>query len=582
MKKPLAIHRPGAIGDVLCILFLAARIIEKYGAFDLFVHRSVHNVLSEFVTTANLGCGFYSDDTYESEHKANYEKTVGIIGYPFKDGKPALMAQHLIWYFADELELPRNAKTAPPTIIMRAPHVNNLPASPYVTMQVKCGWSVLKDWDLANWNALAARIKELSYGVMQIGGKDDPKVEGANHSALGDFEASLLLQGHSVMHLGQDSVFNHSTHIYWTHRNGPVPSVILFGNTSPSGSGYAHNRNLWKGLKCQPCYVDPCANLIHKECLALITVDEVFAAFTEIVTGSVEKPPTLSAAIICKNEAKCIATMLRSIADADEIVVVDTGSQDETLEILAKLKAEELPQLRIEHFQWVDDYSAARNEVLKYVTGDWILSIDCDEELIIGGMARIRESIAHAKGRTLAVTMRGKGTLTELNNPVRLFRKGVKWVGRNQEVPDCNDGERCNVVIDYGYSPAHDLDPDRNLRMLQAAYKENHTCTRTMYYLAREYWYRKQYDKAAALWERYVRLSKFREERADAYLYLARIYWHTQKGDLARSACMNALTINAEFKEALLLMAEMSFPANAKAWLRYAATATNENVLFLR
>jgi tetratricopeptide (TPR) repeat protein len=120
------------------------------------------------------------------------------------------------------------------------------------------------------------------------------------------------------------------------------------------------------------------------------------------------------------------------------------------------------------------------------------------------------------------------------------------------------------------------------IRILSKEMLKSPNDTRTIYYLAREHWYRKQYSKAEELFERHVCLSSFLGERADAYLYLARIYWLTSRGDKARSACMNAITINADFKEALLFMADISFEHNAKRWREYASYATNERVLFVR
>jgi hypothetical protein len=55
-----------------------------------------------------------------------------------------------------------------------------------------------------------------------------------------------------------------------------------------------------------------------------------------------------------------------------------------------------------------------------------------------------------------------------------------------------------------------------------------------------------------------------------------------KQGEKARQYCLNALNINANFKEAILLMAEMSFEKNAKQWRKMAETATNEEVLFIR
>lgn len=87
--------------------------------------------------------------------------------------------------------------------------------------------------------------------------------------------------------------------------------------------------------------------------------------------------PTLGAYLIVKNEEhnikKCI-TNLQSVCD--EIVVVDTGSNDSTLEILSNING-----VQIEHFKWVNDFSAARNYAMSKMKSDYIFSIDADELL---------------------------------------------------------------------------------------------------------------------------------------------------------------------------------------------------------
>jgi glycosyltransferase involved in cell wall biosynthesis len=84
----------------------------------------------------------------------------------------------------------------------------------------------------------------------------------------------------------------------------------------------------------------------------------------------------LSVCLITKNEEKNIANCLKSVKDvADEIIVVDTGSTDKTVEIAKEYGAD------VHFFKWIDDFSAARNESIKYATGDYILIIDADEIL---------------------------------------------------------------------------------------------------------------------------------------------------------------------------------------------------------
>jgi glycosyltransferase involved in cell wall biosynthesis len=84
----------------------------------------------------------------------------------------------------------------------------------------------------------------------------------------------------------------------------------------------------------------------------------------------------LSLCMIVKNEEATLSKSLSSVKNVvDEMVVLDTGSTDRTPEIAKKFGA------KVHHFEWCNDFSAARNEALKYVTGDWILVLDADETL---------------------------------------------------------------------------------------------------------------------------------------------------------------------------------------------------------
>ncbi|HEV2473005.1 MAG TPA: glycosyltransferase, partial [Chthonomonadales bacterium] len=86
--------------------------------------------------------------------------------------------------------------------------------------------------------------------------------------------------------------------------------------------------------------------------------------------------PKISLCMIARNEKRVIAECLKSIMPyVDEAIVVDTGSTDDTMEIARSLGA------RVYEFEWCDDFSAARNESLKYATGDWIFWMDADDTI---------------------------------------------------------------------------------------------------------------------------------------------------------------------------------------------------------
>src|SRR5207249_11363200 len=81
----------------------------------------------------------------------------------------------------------------------------------------------------------------------------------------------------------------------------------------------------------------------------------------------------ISLCMIARDNANTIQAALESIKPwVDEMIVVDTGSIDETPKIARRLGA------GVYRFAWCDDFSAARNESLKYARGEWIFWMDSD------------------------------------------------------------------------------------------------------------------------------------------------------------------------------------------------------------
>ncbi|TCL58131.1 hypothetical protein EDD76_107247 [Kineothrix alysoides] len=84
----------------------------------------------------------------------------------------------------------------------------------------------------------------------------------------------------------------------------------------------------------------------------------------------------ISVCLISKNEEKYIGECLSRLIKYDwEIIVVDTGSTDRTIEIALSYTP------NIFHFDWIDDFSAARNYSIAQAHNDYVLIVDCDEYL---------------------------------------------------------------------------------------------------------------------------------------------------------------------------------------------------------
>jgi glycosyltransferase involved in cell wall biosynthesis len=97
----------------------------------------------------------------------------------------------------------------------------------------------------------------------------------------------------------------------------------------------------------------------------------------------------LSLCTIVKNEEASLPKCLESVKDlVDEIVILDTGSTDQTVEVAKKFGA------NVTNFTWCDDFAAARNEALKYVRGEWVLVLDADEVLNAKIVSQMQQAMA--------------------------------------------------------------------------------------------------------------------------------------------------------------------------------------------
>ncbi|MFN3432561.1 MAG: glycosyltransferase, partial [Candidatus Sericytochromatia bacterium] len=208
------------------------------------------------------------------------------------------------------------------------------------------------------------------------------------------------------------------------------------------------------------------------------------------------RTPTLSACLIVKDEAGNLPGCLASLQGwVDEIVVMDTGSTDETVAIAESFGA------KVGHFTWCDDFSAARNASLELATSDWILVIDADEQLQVDDSTSLRRLLL---GREPAAYNVQLGNLDEAGHVgqwaplLRLFqrREELRFEGRLHEaiipgvtalgwpVADAtgvrllHSGYRADVIAERGKV-------ERNLRLAEAQVNEQPDAPQAWLNLAR-------------------------------------------------------------------------------------------------
>lgn len=248
--KSLALIRMGALGDILMTLNFVEKLKQNYDV-HYFCHQNNFDVLNNFICKNKI-VKFYPFEKYKKE---DFHKTINLVGYPLNEGYPATkMKKHLLEYFSNEMETVFNFDSFVLDLPIFPKKIKNRNSPIYITFQTKTGWSLYKEW--WGWQELINLIKNKrpDIEIYQIGGKDDPQIENIDGSFCGDFfEDNIAAQAWARIHVGLDSVFNHTTNIYWRNK-GKTKAIILFGSTQKEASGYPHNENISLGLSCQPCF----------------------------------------------------------------------------------------------------------------------------------------------------------------------------------------------------------------------------------------------------------------------------------------------------------------------------------------
>jgi glycosyltransferase involved in cell wall biosynthesis len=241
--------------------------------------------------------------------------------------------------------------------------------------------------------------------------------------------------------------------------------------------------------------------------------------------------PSISACLIVKDEEANLARCLASLRGAvDEIVVVDTGSTDRSVAVAEEHGA------RVFHFAWCSDFAAARNESLRHASGDWILYVDADEELIqsrAGELRRLCRRLGPQAGAYLTILnpVDDRGTQGVIGSQWRLFRKvpGLRFEGRIHEQlrwpepnPSTTQADQTVVHIRHsGYADDPDLvarKGERNRALLELSIAEEPGQPAHRFYLGRQYAWERRFEEALPYLEQAIALWQAQGGPRDGYV----------------------------------------------------------------
>ena len=237
---------------------------------------------------------------------------------------------------------------------------------------------------------------------------------------------------------------------------------------------------------------------------------------------------TLSLCMIVKNE---------------EDVVVDTGSDDKTKEIVKKYTK------GLYYFKWIEDFAAARNFAFSKATKDYIMWLDADDIILDKDKEKIKELKMNMDKSIDMVMMKyntsfdSDGNVTFSYYRERIFKrsKNFKWIGEIHEVIPL-EGNIIYSDAAISHKKLKNNDPKRNLRIFENMIANGKELdSRQQFYYARELYYNKRYKDAINIFNNFLDSGKgWVENCVNACQDLSYCYYAIGETKKALNACFRS------------------------------------------
>lgn len=217
------------------------------------------------------------------------------------------------------------------------------------------------------------------------------------------------------------------------------------------------------------------------------------------------KDIAISVIVLCKNEERCIKRCLDAIMAEidfdDEVIVIDTGSIDKTLEII--MSPEYSEKIRVVEKKWDSNFAEIRNYGLSISKKEWIFFIDADEIIERGSIANLKSNLQEINVLNLdivccpaIINIEGRHVVQTVRRIIPNTEK-IRYFGKIHEEPRYVDGgKQCNfiafdnVILQHdGYMESVILDKNkqqRNITLLEFVIKEEPKNPRWLYLYSRD------------------------------------------------------------------------------------------------
>ncbi|NBH14381.1 glycosyltransferase family 2 protein [Lachnospiraceae bacterium] len=258
--------------------------------------------------------------------------------------------------------------------------------------------------------------------------------------------------------------------------------------------------------------------------------------------------PTISLCMIVKNEEMHISRCLDSIADlVEEIIVVDTGSVDQTIEIANKYTT------KVYSYPWRDDFSDARNYSFSKASMDYCMWMDADdilEETEKDKFLQLKRSLSMDVD---IVMMKYHTSFDEAGKPSFSYYRErwirncslYRWAGAVHEVIPPS-GKIIYSDIAVSHKKINAGDPDRNLNIYRKMLTEGKPLeARHQYYYGRELYYHKQYEEAVSVLKQFLDSEEgWIENKIEACSVCANCYYRLGREQLALNMLLRSMSFD--------------------------------------
>ncbi len=292
---------------------------------------------------------------------------------------------------------------------------------------------------------------------------------------------------------------------------------------------------------------------------------------------------TISLCMIVKNEESVLSRCLNSVKGLfDEIIIVDTGSTDNTV-----FEAKKFTK-KVYNFKWINDFSAARNYSFSLAKSDFVMWLDADDIVTPTELEKLKELKQTLTKDISAVMLKYVVGFDEQNNPNFSYyrerilnrKQNFKWEGPVHEAININ-GNIIYPNIEIEHRKLKPNEAARNLIIYESMIKQKLPFNpRQIFYYARELYFNGKIGKAITMFNKFLKtFGGYKENYIEACLNLSKCYVIKKEFNKAKQCLFNSFNYDTPRSEILCQLGDVYFlEKNYKKAIYYYNLATQNEI----